>query len=91
MFDIEKFARLARIKLTPKESEKIGKDLRDILNHFKELETLDTKKVEPMTGGTGLLNIFRNDDESEDHRVSGGADQFPGEKNGYLKGPKIFE
>jgi len=90
-FDIKKFARLARIKLTPTESKKIDKDLEGILDHFKELEQVDTKKVKPMTGGTSLTNVFREDAESEDHRVGGGTDQFPESRDGYLKAPKIFE
>lgn len=89
-FNVEKFARLARIKLSPKESEKIGEDLQGILDHFKELETVDTKAVEPMTGGTSLTNVFRDDEINKD-KLEGGADQFPESKNGYLKAPKIFE
>ena len=89
-FDVEKFARLARIKFTDKESEKISKDLGDILSHYKELETLDTEKVKPMSGGTSLSNVFR-EDELEKTRQSGGEGQFPEKKEGYLKAPKIFE
>jgi len=91
MFDIEKFARLARIKLTPQESKKIGHDLRDILGHFEELETVDTKNVKPMTVGTSLSNIFREDETQQKSKPEGGTDQFPETKNGYLKAPKIFD
>ena len=88
-FDVKKYAYLARIKLAPEESEKIGKDLQSILNHFKELGELDTEKVKPMTGGTALKNIFREDKPSKDHKA-GGTDQFPEKKDGYLKAPKIL-
>ena len=98
MFDIEKFARLARVKLTPQESKKIGHDLQDILGHFEELETVDTKNIKPMTGGTSLANIFREDetkaakhDTFDTHKPKEGTDQFPETKNGYLKAPKIFD
>ena len=88
MFDIEKFARLARVKLTPQESKKIGHDLQDILGHFEELETVDTKNIKPMTGGTSLANIFR-EDETKATKHSTSDVHKP--KNGYLKAPKIFE
>ncbi len=89
-FDIKKFADLARVKITEKESKKIGGDLQGILDYFAELQELDTKKVTPMTGGTELKNVFR-DDESSSHRISGGGEQFQETKDGYLKVPKIFE
>lgn len=89
-FDIEKFARLAKIKLTTKESKELSKDLEGILNHFEELQELDTEKVLPMTGGTLLKNVFREDKE-EEYRISGGVENFPESKDGYLKVPKVFE
>jgi len=89
-FDIEKFARLARIKLTPKESKKLSKDLEGILGHFEELQEIDTSKVSPMTGGTLLKNVFREDKE-EKKRISGGVKNFPESKEGYLKVPKVFK
>jgi len=91
-FDVGKFARLARVKLTPKESKKFNKDLGDVLSHFSELKELNTDKVVPMTGGTSLTNVFRDDQaDSKDHRVSGGTEQFSESKDGYLKVPKVFE
>ena len=90
-FDIKKFAHLARIRLTGKESEKFGKDLGKILNHFKELQEIDTKSVEPMTGGTELKNVFREDKFGEaDEASKEVAGQFPESRDGYLKVPKVF-
>ena len=91
MFDVNKFARLARVRLTTQESKKIGHDLQDILDHFKELETVDTTDVEPVTGGTSLSSVFRDDETLKRGRLEGGTDQFPETKSGYLKAPKIFE
>ena len=91
-FNVEKYASLARVKLTPKESKEITKDLEGVLDYFKELQKLDTKDVLPMTGGTSLKNVFRKDEsESKDHRVKGGNKEFPEEKDGYLKVPKVFK
>jgi len=91
-FDLKKFAHLARINLTSAESKKIEADLQDVLGHFKELEGLNTEKIKPMTGGTSLKNVFREDEsDSKDHRAKGGSEQFPESKDGYLKVPKVFK
>ena len=89
--DLEHLAKLARIALDPKEEEKLLKDLGNILDHFKELQELDTANVAPMTGGTDLQNVFREDGERENTNRGAGADAFPESKDGYLKIPPVFE
>jgi len=84
-------AKLARIELDPKEEKKLLADLEKILDHFKELQALDTKNVLPMTGGTDLMNVFREDDERENTNRGAGTDAFPESKDGYLKIPPVFE
>jgi aspartyl/glutamyl-tRNA(Asn/Gln) amidotransferase C subunit len=61
------------------------------LDHFKELQALDTSNVAPMTGGTDLKNIFRDDEERKNTNQGAGLDAFPESKDGFLKVPKIFE
>ena len=89
--ELEHLATLARIELDPKEEEKLLKDLGAILDYFKELQELDTTNVKPMTGGTDLVNVFREDDERESTNRGAGVDQFPETKDGYLKIPPVFE
>jgi aspartyl-tRNA(Asn)/glutamyl-tRNA(Gln) amidotransferase subunit C len=88
---LEHLAKLARIELDPKEEEKLLVDLTEILDYFKELEALDTTNVIPMTGGTNLKNIFREDNERENTDRGAGAESFPETKNGFLKVPSVFE
>ncbi len=89
--DLEHLAKLARIALDPKEEEKLLGDLGHILDHVKELQSLDTSNVAPMTGGTDLKNVFREDGERENTNRGAGVDAFPGKKDGYLKVPPVFE
>jgi aspartyl-tRNA(Asn)/glutamyl-tRNA(Gln) amidotransferase subunit C len=93
--ELEHLAELARIELDPHEEETLLKDLGNILDHFKELETLDTSTVAPMTGGTDLMNVLREDDvESggrEETNRGAGVDAFPESKDGYNKVPPVFE
>lgn len=87
---LEHLAELARIELKPEEEEKLLRDLSKILDHFKELQELDTSAVSPMTGGTALKNIFREDAERENTNHEAGIEQFPETKDGFLKIPPVF-
>lgn len=90
---VEKLAKLARLEFAPEELEKFTDDLSNILGHVKELESVDTKGIAPMTGGTTLKNIMREDvivseNEKEKKNVVGA---FPDQKGNYLKTPAVFE
>ncbi len=89
--ELEHLAKLARIELDPKEEEKLLKDLGNILDHFKELQELDTTNVAPMTGGTDLRSVFREDGERENTNRGAGVEAFPEKKDGFLKVPPVFE
>ncbi|MDP3999743.1 MAG: Asp-tRNA(Asn)/Glu-tRNA(Gln) amidotransferase subunit GatC [bacterium] len=98
---LEHLAELARINLNeeaaqkgeprPGEAgrEKLLNDLQMILGHFGELQALDTSSVQPMTGGTNLENVLRND-ENATQDTGKGLDAFPENKDGYLKVPPVF-
>ena len=90
-FDIKYFAKLARIKLTGEEEKRFSKDLGEILDHFKQLQEVDTSEVQPMTGGTGLRNVFREDEPRESRLNRTGVEQFPEAKDDFLSVPKVFE
>jgi len=98
--ELEHLAKLARIELDPHEEEKLLKDLSNILEYFKELQALDTSAVAPMTGGTDLRNVFREDgsgenaaedDGTENTNRGAGVEAFPESKKGFLKIPPVFE
>ena len=89
--ELEHLAKLVRIELDPKEEDKLLKDLGNILDHFKELQALDTSNVQPMTGGTELRNAFREDEARENTNQGAGTEAFPESKDGYLKIPPVFE
>lgn len=89
--DVEYLAKLVRIDLTEAEKKKFSKDLDKILAHFKELQEVDTEKVRPMTGGTSLENVAREDDPSKWNETGKGVKSFPENKGGYLRVPKMFE
>jgi len=90
-FDVEYFARLARIKLTDAEKVRFTKELGDILAHIEELKSVDTENVVPMTGGTNLRSVYREDKPNIFDDCGKGSESFPDKKDGFLRVPKIFE
>lgn len=91
---VEYLAKLSRMDLDGSEKKKLAGDLEEILNHFGELNEVDTANVEPMTGGTAQRNIFREDDADTRKEINGSAqdiiDAFPEKARGYLKVPAVF-
>jgi len=88
---LKHLAELSRIELNPREEERLLKDLREILGHFEELQKLGTSEVKPMTGGTSLKNIFREDEERPNKYAGAGAEVFPEKEGGFLKVPPVFD
>lgn len=88
---LKHLAELARIELTPREEEKILKDLQKILDYFKELQELDTSSIESIAGDAREKNVFREDAGNQNISPETGAEAFPDKENGYLKTPPVFE
>lgn len=88
--DLEHLAELSRIDLKAGEEKKLVKDLSSILDYFKELQELNTDNVQPMTGGTDLSSVVREDVLEKDSETGKGKEGFPEEKDGYLKTPPVF-
>ena len=87
---LKHLAALARLELVGREEERLLKDLQKILDHFSELQTLETEGVAPMTGGTSLKNVFR-EDETLKTNLGSGAHAFPESEKEFLKVPPVFE
>jgi aspartyl-tRNA(Asn)/glutamyl-tRNA(Gln) amidotransferase subunit C len=61
MAEVEHVALLARLELTPEEKAKLTEDLNVILEHFGQLQRLDTTDVEPTSHAVPMQNVFRED------------------------------
>ncbi len=88
---------LARIEeKDAKRREKLLKDISKILDYFNELNEVDTENVEPLSGGTFLSDITRDDEkkyrDASEHKKQRDAsvNQFPKKENDYLKIPPVF-
>ena len=54
-------AKLARLRLTPEETEKMTKELSSILQYVDMLSEVNTENVEPTAQVTGLTNALGED------------------------------
>lgn len=90
--EINHLLELARIEISKEEKEKIANDLAKILDYVKQLQEVDTTGVEPMTGGTFVENILR-DDEINPNKEDLGKElktAAPKLKNDFWEIPPIF-
>lgn len=91
--EIDHLLKLARIELSSQEKEKIVLDLENILDYVKQLQKLNTDGVEPMTGGTLLKNICREDKihEQKQDLSKELKESAPCLKDNNFKVPPIFD
>ncbi len=59
--DVTHIAKLANLPLTPEEKTKLETQLEETIRYVEELNTVDTKGIEPTSQVTGLENIVRDD------------------------------
>jgi aspartyl-tRNA(Asn)/glutamyl-tRNA(Gln) amidotransferase subunit C len=88
--EVKRLADLSKISVPADQLEKLSQNLGDILNHFQELEALNTEGVLPMSGGTDLTNVLREDEVSEFPDRAKLIKSFPKEKDGYNSVPPVF-
>jgi aspartyl-tRNA(Asn)/glutamyl-tRNA(Gln) amidotransferase subunit C len=90
-FNIEKIAELARLNLKPEEKKKLEKELDPILNYVKQLDSLDTKNVEPTSHVLNLENVFRKDEVKVSEVRDKVLDHAPQREGKFFKVPKVVE
>ena len=92
-------ADLARIEIKDNEKEKLLKDLGEILSYVEELKSVNTENIEPLAGGTDLINSFRADEpysaetstDELDLTVGPVVEAFPEQERHYNKVSPVFE
>jgi aspartyl-tRNA(Asn)/glutamyl-tRNA(Gln) amidotransferase subunit C len=63
--DVQKVAKLARLRLTDDELDRFTGQLAAVLEHAADLETLDLAGVEPMAHPVPLTNVLRADEPGD--------------------------
>ncbi len=88
---LDKIAHLARLEFDEKDSEKMIRDLGNILSFVEKLNEVNTDGVEPMTTMSHEINSLREDDVKPhlDHDIA--LKNAPRKDADYFHVPKVLE
>ena len=92
--EIEHIAHLARIELAESEKKRFREELSGILEFVDKLNKADIKNVEPLSGGTELLNAMREDEQMDknlEEKQAAILKQVPERKERWVKVKAVFE
>ena len=90
--EVQHLAKLAQLRLTKKEIEKLHKDLVATLTYVKKLEELNVEKVLPTSHPIKLENVMREDEpkERELREVNDLIKMAPKKKESYVRTKRIL-
>ena len=89
--DVEKIARLAKLKVSGVVIEQTTQELSNILGFIDQLQAVDTQNIEPMAHPTDATQKLRSDVVTEsDNRASFQA-IAPASEDGLYLVPKVIE
>ncbi len=89
--DIEKVAKLARLRLSEEEKKKFEGQMEQILAHIEQLNRIDTTGVEPTSHAIPIHNAFREDEVRPSFPKEEVLGIAPEEEEGHFKVPRIIE
>lgn len=91
--EVERIAKLSRLGLTPKEISQATKDLNSVLEHFSEIQKIDTSDTQAADDVTGLKNITRDDEAVSETLCDTSIllDNAPETLKGQIKVKAVFE
>ncbi len=81
---------LAKLELSPEESEAAKKDMADMLDYIDKLNELDTTGIEPMSHVFPVHNVFREDVVVNSDGSKATLANAPQKKDGGFKVPKTI-
>jgi aspartyl-tRNA(Asn)/glutamyl-tRNA(Gln) amidotransferase subunit C len=89
--EVEHVARLARLRLSPEEIEKMRAQLSNILDHIDMLKEVDVADVPPTAQVTDLLNILRADEVRPSLAREDVLANAPDQQDGMFRVKAIFD
>ena len=89
--DIEKVAKLARLRLSEDEKRRFEGQLDQILAHIEQLSRVDTTGVEPTSHAIPIHNAFREDEIKPSFPKDEVMGIAPAQEDGHFKVPRIIE
>ncbi|MCL5011156.1 MAG: Asp-tRNA(Asn)/Glu-tRNA(Gln) amidotransferase subunit GatC [Patescibacteria group bacterium] len=91
--EVKHIADLARLELTGEETDKMQKDLANILGYIEKLGELNVENVEPTFRPVAAQNVWREDEQQKQNPqvIETMLSQMPAKEGNMLKVREIFE
>jgi aspartyl-tRNA(Asn)/glutamyl-tRNA(Gln) amidotransferase subunit C len=89
--DVSRIAQLARVEVTPAEAEQVLAQLQDIFALIEELQSVDTRGIEPMSHGQEVTLRLREDQVTEHDQRDLFQSIAPQVEAGLYLVPKVIE
>ena len=89
--EVEYVARLARLEISDKETEKFTAQLNDILGYIDKLNELNTEGVAPMSHAIAVTNAFREDKVVDSIGTDKSLVNAPDARGEFFRVPKVID
>jgi aspartyl-tRNA(Asn)/glutamyl-tRNA(Gln) amidotransferase subunit C len=89
--DVAHVAELAHLALSEEEIARLQRELNRILEHFAELQKLNTDDVEPMSHAVPMVNVFREDAARPSLPIDAVVGNAPDRADEFFRVPRIVE
>ncbi len=89
--DVDKIAKLAKLKFSETEKIKLQKDLNQILEYIDELNELNLDNVEPLENINETENVLREDDVEKWLTTKEALKNAPAKTGKFFKVPKVLD
>jgi len=88
---LNKIAHLARLEFDEKDSEKMMKDMNNIISFVEKLNEVNTDGVEPLTTMSHEINALREDEVRPHLSHDLALSSAPKKDSDYFRVPKVLE
>jgi aspartyl-tRNA(Asn)/glutamyl-tRNA(Gln) amidotransferase subunit C len=88
---VKKIAHLARLEFNEEGTEKMKKDMTQILDWVEQLNEVETDGIEPLTTMSSEVNVLREDIVGEHLSREQGLKNAPQRDSDYFRVPKVLE
>ncbi len=89
--EVKHIAKLARLGLSEKETEKFQKELSSILDYIEKLKEVDISEVEATSHPLFVENVMREDEPHQGEDGKKLVGQSPEKKDNFIKVKSIFK
>ena len=88
---LKKIAHLSRLEIDEKDTEKMLKDMSNMLTFVEKLNEVDTDGIEPLTTMSHEINSLREDIAKSDLNREQALQNPPKKDSTYFRVPKVLE